>query len=132
MGAKGDKGDTGAQGVKGDKGDTGAQGPKGDKGDTGPQGPPGPAALKVVSGIVMADGSIGAGSGFTVAKNGTGTYTVSWPQWTFPGGTHAVPNVQSYNALTIPSYWTATDGSGAMTISTGRDTIFWFTITEVP
>ncbi len=37
-GAKGDKGDTGAQGEKGDKGDTGAQGEKGDKGDTGAQG----------------------------------------------------------------------------------------------
>lgn len=46
---KGQKGDTGAQGVqgpKGDKGDTGPQGiqgPKGDKGDTGPQGPQGDA-----------------------------------------------------------------------------------------
>ena len=35
---KGDKGDTGPQGLKGDKGDTGPQGRKGDKGDTGPQG----------------------------------------------------------------------------------------------
>ena len=34
-GEKGDKGDTGAQGVKGDKGDTGAPGEKGDKGDVG-------------------------------------------------------------------------------------------------
>ena len=40
-GAKGDKGDTGAQGPKGDTGDTGAQGPKGDTGDTGAQGPKG-------------------------------------------------------------------------------------------
>ena len=55
-GAKGDKGDTGAQGPQGiqgetgaqgpqgpqgEKGDTGAQGPKGDKGDTGAQGPQG-------------------------------------------------------------------------------------------
>ena len=44
QGEKGDKGDTGAQGIqgeKGDKGDTGAQGiqgEKGDKGDTGAQG----------------------------------------------------------------------------------------------
>lgn len=38
---KGDKGDTGPQGLKGDKGDTGPQGPKGDKGDTGLQGPKG-------------------------------------------------------------------------------------------
>lgn len=46
-GPKGDKGDTGPQGLqgpKGDKGDTGPQGPqglKGDKGDTGLQGPQG-------------------------------------------------------------------------------------------
>ena len=41
MGEKGDKGDTGEQGLKGDKGDTGEQGLKGDKGDTGEQGPKG-------------------------------------------------------------------------------------------
>ena len=46
-GPKGEKGDTGPQGIqgpKGDKGDTGPQGiqgPKGDKGDTGQQGPAG-------------------------------------------------------------------------------------------
>lgn len=34
-GEKGEKGDTGEQGVKGEKGDTGEQGPKGEKGDTG-------------------------------------------------------------------------------------------------
>lgn len=39
-GIKGDKGDTGEQGVKGDKGDTGATGAKGDKGNTGAQGAP--------------------------------------------------------------------------------------------
>jgi hypothetical protein len=38
---KGDKGDTGAQGIQGPKGDTGAVGPKGDTGATGPQGPKG-------------------------------------------------------------------------------------------
>ena len=43
-GPKGDKGDTGPQGLqgpKGDKGDTGLQGPKGEKGATGPKGDPG-------------------------------------------------------------------------------------------
>ena len=49
QGAKGDKGETGAQGPagqKGEQGDTGPQGragEKGDKGDPGPQGPAGPA-----------------------------------------------------------------------------------------
>ncbi len=37
-GAKGDKGDTGAQGPQGAKGDTGSQGPQGEKGDKGDPG----------------------------------------------------------------------------------------------
>lgn len=44
QGPKGDKGDTGEQGIQGPKGDTGAQGPQGEqgpKGDTGEQGPQG-------------------------------------------------------------------------------------------
>ncbi len=41
QGPKGDTGDTGPQGLKGDTGDTGPQGLKGDTGDTGPQGPKG-------------------------------------------------------------------------------------------
>ena len=40
-GAKGDKGDTGAQGPQGEKGETGATGPQGAKGDTGAAGTPG-------------------------------------------------------------------------------------------
>lgn len=133
MGPQGFVGPVGASGPQGPAGPQGPKGDKGDKGDTGPQGPPGPAALKIVSGIVMADGSIGAGTGFAVQHTGSGVYVVSWPQWTFPGGTHAVPLVQSYGSLTIPSYWTATDGSGAFTVHVGSgDSLFWFQITEVP
>ena len=39
QGVKGDTGETGAQGIQGVKGDTGSQGAKGDKGDTGATGP---------------------------------------------------------------------------------------------
>ena len=45
-GEKGDKGDTGPQGIQGEtgpKGDTGDTGPQGEKGETGEQGPTGPA-----------------------------------------------------------------------------------------
>lgn len=42
-GLKGDKGDTGPQGIQGPKGDTGPVGPQGPKGDIGPMGPQGPA-----------------------------------------------------------------------------------------
>lgn len=48
---KGDKGDTGPQGIQGPKGETGPQGPKGDKGDTGPQGIQGPAGQNGTNGI---------------------------------------------------------------------------------
>ena len=49
-GEKGEKGDTGAQGIQGPKGETGAQGPqgaKGEKGDTGEQGPKGDAGTSL-------------------------------------------------------------------------------------
>lgn len=41
-GEKGEKGDTGAQGIQGPKGETGAQGPQGEKGETGATGAQGP------------------------------------------------------------------------------------------
>lgn len=48
-GAKGDKGDTGAQGPQGLKGETGSQGPQGFKGDTGPKGADGKSPTVSVS-----------------------------------------------------------------------------------
>lgn len=48
-GAKGDKGDTGAQGPQGIKGATGPQGPQGLKGDTGPKGADGKSPTVSVS-----------------------------------------------------------------------------------
>ena len=74
-GAKGDKGDTGAQGPQGiqgetgaqgpqgpqgEKGETGAQGPKGDKGDTGAQGPQGEVGPAGPQGIKGEKGEQGA------------------------------------------------------------------------
>ena len=38
------------------------------------------------AGYVKPDGTIAAGSGFTVSHTGTGTYTVTYPQSDFPGG----------------------------------------------
>lgn len=34
--------------------------------------------LKIIRGIVNADGSIGAGTGFTITKGGTGAYTINY------------------------------------------------------
>lgn len=49
-GAKGDKGDTGAQGPQGLKGETGSQGPQGLKGDKGATGDRGPQGVQGVKG----------------------------------------------------------------------------------
>lgn len=51
IGAKGDKGETGAQGPKGDTGETGLQGPQGPKGDTGETGPQGPQGEPGATGL---------------------------------------------------------------------------------
>ena len=59
-GAKGDKGDTGADGAKGDKGDTGAAGAKDDKGDTGAAGKDGLTTAVSIGGkkYTQVDGTI--------------------------------------------------------------------------
>ena len=49
---------------------------------------PTPGSVRPITGQINADGSIAAGSGFTVAKGGTGTYTV-----TFTTAFAAVPTV---------------------------------------
>ena len=75
-GAKGDKGDTGAQGPKGATGATGPQGPKGATGATGPQGPAGASAVaasgsnwvRFSDGTQICWGSIGSKS-FEVTGN---------------------------------------------------------------
>ena len=62
-GEKGDKGDTGEQGIQGEKGDTGAQGIQGEKGDTGTAGSDGKDGV---------DGKDGA-DGLTVAATVIGS-----------------------------------------------------------
>jgi len=61
---KGEKGDTGAQGLKGDKGDTGPQGLKGDKGDTGAQGLKGDKGDAGAPGLKGEKGSDGSATNF--------------------------------------------------------------------
>lgn len=78
-GPKGDTGSTGAIGPSGAQGDPGLQGVKGDTGAQGPVGPDpqvnGPRATR---GVINADGTIRSGSGFTVAKLGTGIYEITF------------------------------------------------------
>ena len=85
-GAKGDKGDTGAQGiqgVKGDKGDTGEQGlqgVKGDKGDTGEQGLQGIAATIRIGSVYTGE----PGTNASVTNSGTSTNAIL--NFTIPRG----------------------------------------------
>lgn len=95
MGQKGDKGDTGSQGIQGVKGDTGSQGIQGVKGDTGSQGTQGIQGIQGVKGdtgpaavipgvraLGPSSQSIGAGSGTAITltssfNDDAATYTVN-------------------------------------------------------
>ena len=82
-GAKGDKGDTGAQGiqgVKGDKGDTGEQGLQGVKGDTGEQGLQGIAATIRIGSVYTGE----PGTNASVTNSGTSTNAIL--NFTIPRG----------------------------------------------
>ena len=82
-GAKGDKGDTGAQGiqgVKGDKGDTGEQGLQGVKGDTGEQGLQGIAATIRIGSVYTGK----PGTNASVTNSGTSTNAIL--NFTIPRG----------------------------------------------
>lgn len=64
---KGEKGDTGPQGIQGPKGDTGPAGPKGEKGDTGAQGAKG----DVGKAATIQVGTVTEGETASVTNSGT-------------------------------------------------------------
>lgn len=66
-GPQGPPGAQGIQGPQGPKGDTGANGTQGTQGPQGPQGPAGP----VVPATATVLGGVKAGSGVTIAPDGT-------------------------------------------------------------
>lgn len=73
-GEKGEKGDTGAQGIQGPKGETGAQGAKGEKGDTGAQGPKGDGSYKDIieteeDGVYIVDSNMNVGGIYPEVEN---------------------------------------------------------------
>lgn len=85
----------GPQGEQGPPGPQGEPGPAGPAGPPGPQGPAGPALAR--SGVVGRDGSILAGSGFTVQKLGTGSYRITFAPNPFTG--YAIPVVSSFEGF---------------------------------
>jgi hypothetical protein len=89
---RGPAGPTGATGA------TGAPGATGATGATGPMGPMGPAGpgVKTIGGAVLANGTVAAGSGFTVTRTGTGTYTITFPAGTWNGRTGPVMTVTGF------------------------------------
>jgi hypothetical protein len=69
-----------------DWGQAGPEGPPGvpgEAGPPGPPGPPGPAGATTIAGIVELDGTIRAGTGFTVTHASPGVYGLRFPPGTF-------------------------------------------------
>ena len=84
VGDKGEKGDTGAQGIQGEKGETGEQGPQGEKGDTGEQGIQGPKGDTGEQGPQGPQGAQGpkGDTGATGAQGPKGDDGVNWYETT--------------------------------------------------
>lgn len=82
-GPKGDTGDPGPTGPKGGKGDIGdpgidgADGAPGAKGDKGDPGDPA-TSFRLMAGVINSDGTVARGTGFSVTKNATGDFTVTF------------------------------------------------------
>lgn len=99
-GPTGATGPAGPQGVKGDTGDTGATGAQGIQGPAGTAGGPVTVeSLKMIRGLVnTSTPSVLSGSGFTVARNGTGDATVTFTS-TFPGATGPAVTVSAVSSV---------------------------------
>lgn len=108
----------------------GATGPIGPQGPKGDQGEPG---NRILTGYIRADGSVQAGTGFTVTHiPGSSFYTVNWAPGTFPAGSTAIPSVQSVGIHSFLNYSSTPDGAGSFMITTnGIEGAFWFYVIEV-
>ena len=114
-------------------------------GATGAQGPAGKDAPKVLSGYVLGNGVLGAGSGFgmTAKRLGVGHYEVDFSAGTWDGKNSVVPVVNfsgggGANGYAIVEGVTFNpDGSGDFTVVTvdagvqqRADAIFYFQVTQ--
>lgn len=130
VGPAGPQGPTGATGLTGL---TGAPGPTGATGATGAQGPAGaPGTSLTLAAVVNADGTVvWKSADITVAKTGTGQYTVTVPVGTFSAS--AVPMVMPKlgGVATLTSDWLTTT---SFTIESGgvpADREFHFVMVQV-
>jgi hypothetical protein len=60
--------------------------------------PPFRVSVTRAGGLVLGNGMIGQGEGFTATRTANGTYTVSFPPGTWDGTTFPVVTVTPYNA----------------------------------
>ncbi len=116
--AKGDKGDTGLQGIQGDKGDTGLQGIQGVKGDTGTAGANGADGIQGEQGLQGVKGDKGdtGAQGIQGAKGDTGAAGITWQ---YPIG-YTLIDTGDTNPFTFLGYGTW-QAFGAGRVLVGQD-----------
>lgn len=120
-GRPGARGLAGPAGLAGAKGDSGAPGPQGATGPAGPVGATGPQGpgVRTIGGEIGSDGTVGAGSGFTATRTGTGQYTITFPAGTWNGKTFPILTVTPFavdGGIVIPVIRTVSaSGDGSAT-----------------
>ena len=112
---KGEKGDTGSQGVKGDTGDTGPQGVKGDTGDKGDAGATGQgsdeeAGWKLPVDKIQTTTTLptGVSKGYRVAIVTSSVMAIK----EYNGSSWDTESLDAYSVNTVKAFWKYTDVSG--------------------
>lgn len=77
--------------------------------------PGAPESLRMVRGVVLGDGTIAAGTGFTVTRNGTGSYTITFST-----------NFAGYPAVTVTPLTNAGDNSSVASLASNTFDLLCF------
>lgn len=114
--------------IPGPMGPIGPAGPTGATGATGLPGKDGANAVKILTGYLDANNTLG--TGFTVTRLANQQYVVSWPAGTF--SSLSFPMVSTFGGTVALSSWGANgNGSGSFTTVVNAGATIWFTITEI-